>query len=110
MYLIATAFAQDAAQAAPQNTIMNFVPMILVIIIMYIFVFVPQKKRTQEHQTFLKTLEKGHEVYTNSGILGKVTGMTEKIVTLELEGGSKIKVLRSSVAGLANNLFEAQKK
>ena len=108
MYLIATAFAQDAA--AQPNPIMNLVPIALVIIIMYIFVFLPQKKRNQEVQSFLKSLEKGHEVYTNSGILGKVTGLTDKVVTLEIEGGNKIKVIRTSIAGSSKALFEPATK
>ena len=108
MFLIATAFAQDAA--AQPNPIMNLVPIALVIIIMYIFVFLPQKKRNQEVQTFLKGLEKGHEVYTNSGILGKITGLTDKVVTLEIEGGNKLKVLRSSIAGSSSALFEPSSK
>lgn len=105
MFLIATAFAQEAAPAQP-NPIMNMIPLVLVFIIFYVFVILPQKKRTQQEQTYIKSLQKGEEVFTKAGILGTISGLTDKIVTLELEGGVKMKVLRSQIGGSAKQLFE----
>lgn len=101
---ISNAYAQAAAAPA-QNPIMSFVPFILVFGVMYFFMIRPQKKRAQEEQTFLSKLTHGEEIFTKSGILGKVTGITDKVVTLELEGGSRMKVLKSQVAGSSKALF-----
>ena len=55
-------------------------------------------------------LTKGDEVYTKAGLLGTIVGMTEKIVTLEVASGVKLKVVRSQVAGKSNGLFETENK
>lgn len=106
--LISNAIAQDAAPVAQPNPLFNMIPLVLVFIIFYVFVLLPQKKRTQQEQSYIKSLEKGEEVFTKSGILGKIAGLTDKIVTLELEGGVKMKVLRSQIGGSAKNLFETK--
>ena len=102
--LISSAHAQAAAPAA-QNPIMSFIPFILVFVVMYFFMIRPQKKKMQEEQSFLSKLAHGEEIFTKGGILGKVTGMTEKVVTLELEGGAKMKVLKSQIGGSAKAIF-----
>ncbi len=51
-------------------------------------------------------LKKGDEVYTKSGVLGSISGLNDKIVTLEVADGVKIKVLKHQVAGLSKPLFE----
>ena len=65
----------------------------------------PQKKRLQEEQNLIAALGKGDEVFTKSGMLGKIAGLTDKIVTLEISDGVKIKVLKSQIGGLANKIF-----
>ncbi len=99
--LISSAHAQAAAPVASQNPIMSFIPFILVFVVMYFFMIRPQKKRMEEEQNFLSKLAQGEEVFTKSGILGRVTGIADKVVTLEIEGGSKMKVLKSHIGGSA---------
>jgi preprotein translocase subunit YajC len=97
---VSNAYAQ-AAGAQAQSPLMSMIPFVLVFVVMYFFMIRPQKKRMEEEQNFLNKLAHGDEVFTKSGILGKIAGITEKIVTLELEGGTKIKVLKSHVGGSA---------
>jgi preprotein translocase subunit YajC len=101
---ISNAYAQ-AAGAPAQNPLMSMIPFVLVFVVMYFFMIRPQKKRMEEEQNFLSKLSHGEEVFTKSGILGKITGITEKIVTLELEGGTKIKMLKSHVGGSAKTVL-----
>lgn len=103
--LISAAHAQATAGAPQQNPIMSFIPFVLVFVVMYFFMIRPQKKRVQEEQSFLSKLAHGEEIFTKGGILGKVTGITEKVVTLELEGGTKMKVLKSQIGGSAKAIF-----
>jgi len=70
----------------------------------------PQKKRMQEEQSFLNKLAHGDEVYTKSGILGKVTAIAEKAVTLEIENGGKMKILKSHIGGSAASIFAPDTK
>jgi preprotein translocase subunit YajC len=97
-FLISNAYAQTAAAPA-QSPLMSMIPFVLVFVVMYFFMIRPQKKKLQEEQSFLSKLAHGEEVFTKSGILGKITGITEKVVTLELEGGTKMKVLKSHIGG-----------
>lgn len=108
-FFISNAYA-DAAAPAAQSPFMSFIPFVLIFLVMYFLMIRPQKKRMEEEQTFLSKLAHGDEVYTKSGILGKVTGITEKVVTLELESGSKLKVLKTHVGGSAASLFTENKK
>lgn len=103
-FLISSAHAQAAGTPA-QPAWVSFVPFVLIFLVMYFLMIRPQKKRMEEEQSFINKLTQGDEIYTKSGILGKVTGIAEKVVTLELEGGSKMKVLKSHIGGSAKALF-----
>ncbi len=101
---ISNAYAQ-AAGAPGQSPLMSMIPFVLVFVVMYFFMIRPQKKRLQEEQDFLSKLAHGEEVFTKSGILGRISGITEKVVTLELEGGTKMKVLKSHIGGSSKTVL-----
>lgn len=102
--------AQEAAAAGQQNPLVSFLPFIIIFFIFYFLMIRPQKKQLELEQSMLNGLSKGDEVYTKSGLLGTVAGLTEKIITLEISEGVKIKILRSHVGGLAKGLFEKKEK
>lgn len=106
-FLFANAFAQDAATGAgAQNPIMSFVPFIVIFAIFYFLVIRPQKGKIEQEQKMLQGLTKGDEVYTKAGIIGTIYGLTDKVVTLEVENGVRFKILRSQIGGLAKTIFE----
>jgi preprotein translocase subunit YajC len=108
-FFISNANAQEAAAAAgQQGGFMSFVPFILVFFVMYFLMIRPQKKKMEAEQAMMNKLQKGDEVYTKAGVLGKIHGMTEKVITLEIAENVRIKVLRGQVGGLASTLFEAK--
>ncbi|HAZ14517.1 MAG: preprotein translocase subunit YajC [Bdellovibrionales bacterium GWA2_49_15] len=105
--VIASAQAEGAAAAAPaQNPLLSFLPFIVVFFIFYFLMIRPQKKRLQEEQSMLNALAKGDEVFTKSGLLGTIAGMSDKIVTLEVDAGVKLKVLRGHIAGKSTKVLE----
>jgi preprotein translocase subunit YajC len=106
--LISSAHAQTAGAAQPAWV--SFVPFVLIFAVMYFLMIRPQKKRMEEEQSFISKLSHGDEVYTKSGILGKVTGIADKVVTIEIEGGSRMKVLKSHIGGSAAAIFAEPKK
>lgn len=109
--LIDSAHAQSTTTTAQaQAPWMSMVPFVLIFLVMYFLMIRPQKKKMQEEQELLAKLAHGDEVVTKSGILGKITGITEKIVTLEIENGAKMKLLKSHIAGPANALLNPEKK
>ncbi len=100
----------QAAAAPAQSPFVSFIPFVLIFLVMYFLMIRPQKKRAQEEQNFITKLSHGDEVYTKSGILGKVSGIAEKVVTLEIEGGAKMKILKSHIGGSSTQLFTEAKK
>lgn len=108
---ISNAFAQEAtAAAAKQPMIMQFLPMILIVVVFYFLMLRPQKKQLEEEGKMINALSKGDEIYTKSGLLGTITGLTEKVVTIEVSEGVKLKVLKSHIAGLSSKLFAKESK
>ncbi len=106
-FFFSSAIAQEAANtAAAQNPIMSFVPFIVIFAIFYFLVIRPQKGKIEEEQKMLQQLSKGDEIYTKAGIIGTIHGMTDKVVTLEVENGVKFKILRTQIGGLAKTIFE----
>lgn len=101
---VSSAHAQAAAAPA-QSPFISFIPFVLIFLVMYFLMIRPQKKRMQEEQSFLSKLSHGDEIYTKSGILGKITGIAEKVVTLETDGGAKFKVLKTHIGGSTAQLF-----
>lgn len=110
--LVSTAFAQAAAPAAGQQPSMleAMMPMVVIIAVFYFLVIRPNAKRAKEQQKFVNELKKGDDVVTNFGVLGRVEGLTEQIVTLEIADGVRIKVLRSQIAGSQNFSNQEGKK
>ena len=110
-FLISSAHAQTGtAQASGPAGFMQFIPFVLIFLVMYFLMIRPQSKKMKEEQSFLSTLKQGDEVYTKSGILGKIHGITEKVVTLEVEAGARLKVLKSHIVGSAASIFAEPKK
>ncbi len=105
-------FAQDAAAPAAAAQQPSFLSMMMPFaIIMFIFYFLmirPQKKKLEQETKFLNALKKGDEVYTRAGLIGTIYGLADKIVTLEVAEGIKLKVLKSQVAGDAKTLFNPE--
>ena len=67
--------------------------------IMYFVMIRPQQKQLKEHRTLLSALKKGDDVVTQGGVLGKIHAVTDKIVTLEVATGIRIRVLKTSIQG-----------
>ncbi len=92
--------AQTADAAAPQGNLLNLLGLPLVLFgIFYFLVIRPQSRHAKTHQTFVSGLKKGDEVATQGGIIGTVHAVEEKLVVLDVGGGTKLRVLKSQIAG-----------
>ena len=74
-------------------------PMILIFVVFYFMLIRPQQKKQKETEAWLKSLKKGDEVVTTGGVIGKISGLTDTTVTLEVQEKVRIKVLRTHVSG-----------
>lgn len=91
------AFAQAAGGAAQPSAIEMFLPFIFIFAIFYFLIIRPQAKRQKDHQKFVSELKRGDTVVTTSGIFGRIEGINEGFVTLEIADGVRIKMLRSQI-------------
>jgi preprotein translocase subunit YajC len=80
----------------------------LMFAVFYFMLIRPQAKKAKEHREMLAALTKGTEVITQGGIFGKITGLTDTTVTLEVSEKVRIKVLRSQILGPSSQLGQAE--
>ncbi|MBX9703942.1 MAG: preprotein translocase subunit YajC [Silvanigrellaceae bacterium] len=87
--------ASSGASAPPQW--INFVFIGGIILFMWLFVIRPQSKRAKEQKLFLESLASGMEVVTTGGIVGKITQVTDTMVSLDVGCGT-IRIVKSAVS------------
>lgn len=75
----------------------QFLPIVLVGVLMYAVLIRPQQRRTKEHNALLASLEVGDEVLTNSGIYGFINAIDDDIIWMEAAEGVEFKISRASV-------------
>jgi preprotein translocase subunit YajC len=77
----------------------QFVPLILIFVIMYFLLIRPQQKRVKEHQAMVAALRRGDEVVTQGGLIGKVTKVKDDAeLEVELADGVRVRVVRPTIA------------
>ena len=97
------AWAQDAAEEASGGIFGS--PIIMLVLMFAVFYFIlirPQQKKAKEARNLLASLKKGDEVVTAGGIIGRITGLNETQVVLEIAPQVRIKILRSSISNFVN--------
>ncbi len=103
---IATAQAAPDAAAQPPAW-MSMMPIVFMFAIFYLLIFRPQQKKEKTRLEFIKALKRGDEVVTSSGMFGRVEGLTEHFITLEIADGVRVKVLRTAIASSVQALASA---
>jgi preprotein translocase subunit YajC len=104
------AWAQDGAAPAAAgggglgDMLQNLGPMPMLVLMFAVFYFLlirPQQKKAKAQKELLTGLKQGDQVVTNAGIYGRITGLTDQVVVLEIAPQVRIKMSRAAVAGLA---------
>jgi preprotein translocase subunit YajC len=99
-----TAYAMGGAPGgqAPggPGLFLQFLPLLLIFVVFYFILIRPQQAQARKRQEMLKAIKRGDAVYTSGGLQGKVTGVTDTVVTLEIADNVRVKVYRSFIAGL----------
>jgi preprotein translocase subunit YajC len=86
------------------------VPLLLMFAIFYFLLIRPQQTKQKKHRELLSSLARGDMVVTVGGLHGKITGITDTMVTLEIAEKVRVKVGRSYVAGMVPKDPEPAKK
>ena len=70
------------------------------IAIFYFLLWRPQQKRAKEHRNLIDNLAKGDEVATSGGVMGRITKVSDDVVTMEIADGVQVLVQKPAVAML----------
>ena len=81
-------------------TLMNILPIILMVVLFYFMLIRPQMKRAKEHRAMIAALNKGDEVLTNGGLLGRIEDIADSFVTLEIADNVRVKVQKNAITAV----------
>ena len=96
--MISVAHAAGFGGGDTMSFLMSIAPLILIFIVFYFLLIMPQQKKAKEHKQMLEGIEKGDDVITSGGIHGKVVGIADNVLTLDVGDKVKIKVSREFIA------------
>src|SRR5215475_4560935 len=99
------AWAQAAAGSGASDTsstLIQMAPIVGVIAIFYFLLIRPQTQKAKEHSKMLKDLKRNDEVVTTGGIVGRITEIGDKLVTLEIAPNVRVRVERPQIASISS--------
>jgi preprotein translocase subunit YajC len=83
--------------AGPQDFLIQFAPILLLLGLFYFMLIRPQQKRAKAHMLMLAAIKRNDTVVLSSGVIGKVVRVEDKELGVEIAQGVNIKVIRSMV-------------
>lgn len=92
---------QAAAEGGGGFLSTPLLPIILMLGIMWFLLIRPQQKKQKEHRSMLDNLKKGDVIITTGGLQGRITGVSDATLTVEIADKVRVKVARGYIAGLA---------
>ncbi len=107
---VAYAMAPSAGEQAGGGGFGAFVPLILMFVIFYFLLIRPQQTKAKKHQEMLTNLKRDDMVVTTGGIHGKITGITDTIITVEIAPNVRVKVSKGNVAGISTTQTKPEEK
>ena len=95
--LITQAYAQTVPGGAGGMDLLNMLPIVLMFVLLYFLLLRPQMKRAKEQKQMIASLQKGDEVITSGGALGRVGKVSDNYVSLEIAPNVEITVQKSAI-------------
>jgi preprotein translocase subunit YajC len=95
------AYAQAAGAAAgggPQAMLLQFLPLVALVVLFYFLMIRPQQQRAKQHQAMIAAVKRGDTVVLSSGMIGKVVRVEDAEVGIEVATGVTVKVVKSMIA------------
>lgn len=98
--MIPAAWAQAGAPAGGPPALVTVLPWVLMFVVIYFLLIRPQQQKAKQHQTMLANLKKNDDVITSGGLYGKVVGLADDVVTLEIAAGVRVRVSRPQISAV----------
>ena len=89
-----------AAGGAPGSDLMSFLPMVVIFILFYFMLIRPQMKQAKETKAMIAAIQKGDEIITTGGVLGKVTKVADDFISIEIAANTVVQIQRQAVQTL----------
>jgi preprotein translocase subunit YajC len=98
--LITPAFAQGVGAGSGADVALQFVPFVLIFVIMYFLILRPQQRRLKDHQNMVKNVRREDTIVTTGGLVGRVTKVADDATEIEVEiaPNVRVKVVRSMIS------------
>jgi len=106
--LIDIAYAMGGGGGEGAAGFSGFIPIILMFVIFYFLLIRPQQKRQKEQRNMVTNLKKGDRIITSGGLHGRITGLDDTTLTLEIADKVRVKVGRSNVTGMVQPATQPQ--
>lgn len=103
--LIATAYAMGGAPAEggqQPNPIAQFLPFVLMFLVLYLLILRPQMKKQRNQQRMIDELEKNDKIVTSGGIHGTILNIKDDILVVKIADNVKIEISRAAVSRVKN--------
>jgi preprotein translocase subunit YajC len=93
------AFAQATGGGGPTDMLVQFLPFVLIFVIMYFLLIRPQRTKQRQHQEMVANVRRGDTIVTTGGIIGKVSKVVDEgELQLEVAEGVRVRVARGMIA------------
>jgi preprotein translocase subunit YajC len=94
----AMAQTAGAPSAGPMGLLINFAPIIAMVVLFYFLLIRPQQRRAKAHRELIAGVKRGDTVVMSSGMIGKVTKVDEAEVSVEIAPNVSVKVVKAMIA------------
>lgn len=102
--------AQPAGGSSESAGLMTFAPLLIMVAIFYFLIMRPQSKKQKETKAMLAAVKKGDKVTTIGGIRGTVDNVKDDVITVRVDGNTKIDFMKSAVSAVVNPSTEVETK
>jgi preprotein translocase subunit YajC len=90
--------AEGTGSGSGSSSLLSFLPLVLIILVFYLFFIRPQMKKSKEQKKFRESLKKGDKVVTIGGLHGKIAELDETTVVLEVGNQMRLTFEKSAIA------------
>ena len=92
-----TAPAAGAGAGGPQDLLLQFLPLVALMVLFYFLLIRPQQRRAKQHRAMIEAVKRGDTVVLSSGIIGKVSRVDEAEVHVDIAPNTTVKVVKGMI-------------
>jgi preprotein translocase subunit YajC len=93
-------YAQAAGAAPAGGGLLDFLPIVLIVVVFWFLIIRPQSKKMKEHKEMVSNVRRGDTVVTNGGLVGKVAKVKDDSneIEIDLAEGVRVKVVKTMLS------------